>query len=54
MEQVSAWIFGAGKAELMATGGKIFTVFYGTGKARVRLVAVSSPATGARMVISNE
>ncbi len=25
----------------MATGGKVFTVFYGTGKARVRLVVIT-------------
>lgn len=54
MQQISAREFGAGKAELMATGEKLPTVFDGTSKAGVRLVAATSPATGARVVISNE
>jgi hypothetical protein len=54
MQQIGAGIIGAGPAELMTAGGKFFTVLYGTGKARVRLVAVAPPATGARMAIPNE
>ncbi len=38
----------------MAAGGEFLAVLYGTGKARVRLVAVTSPATRAGAVISNE
>jgi hypothetical protein len=54
MKQIIAGIFGARSAELMAAGGKLSTVFYGTGETRVRLVAVTFSATGARAVISNE
>jgi hypothetical protein len=53
VKQISAGKLGAGKAELMAAGGKLFAVFYGTSKTRIRLVAVPSPTSGARLVISN-
>jgi hypothetical protein len=54
MQQIDARVFGAGRAELMTAGGKFLTVPYGTSKARVRLVAVAPPATGARIAVPNE
>jgi hypothetical protein len=54
MTQINARILGAGKAELVAAGGEPSTVLYGTSEARVRLMVIASPATGARAAISNE
>jgi hypothetical protein len=53
MKQISARVLGTGKAEPMTASGKFFTVLYGTSKACIRLMIVTSSATGARLAISN-
>jgi len=52
MKQFGAGELVAGRAELMATGGKHLTVLNGASKTSVRLVCIIAAATGTWVVIS--